>query len=91
MHLVIIPLADAQQTQRIPRIGFLQRRAAPTPATSDPLADAFLQGLRDLGYIDGKYIKLEHRYAEGRSDRLPGFRSRGLLGVRVTFARQHPR
>ena len=72
MHLVIIPLADAQQAQRIPRIGFLQRRAAPTPANPDPLADAFLQGLREIGYIDGKNIKLEHRYAEGRSERLPG-------------------
>ena len=72
MHLVIIPLADAQQTQRIPRIGFLQRRATPTPATPDPLADAFLQGLREIGYVDGKNIKLEHRYAEGQTDRLPG-------------------
>jgi putative ABC transport system substrate-binding protein len=72
MHLVIIPLADAQQRQRIPRIGFLQRRATPTPATPDPLADAFLQGLREIGYVDGKNIKLEHRYAEGHSDRLAG-------------------
>jgi ABC-type uncharacterized transport system substrate-binding protein len=60
----------AQQQAKIPRVGFLQRRAAPTPANPDPLWDAFLKGLRELGYIDGKNIKIEHRYAEGRSDRL---------------------
>ena len=62
--------AEAQQAGKVPRIGFLQRRAAPTPANPDPLADAFMKGLRELGYIDGKNIKIEHRYAEGRSDRL---------------------
>jgi ABC-type uncharacterized transport system substrate-binding protein len=65
-------IAEAQQPKKIPRIGFLQRRVKPTPTNPDPLADAFLQGLRDLGYIDGKNIKIEHRYAEGRVDRLPG-------------------
>jgi hypothetical protein len=63
-------LADAQQQAKVPRIGFLQRRVPPTATNPDPLADAFLQGLRDLGYIDGKNIKIEYRYAEGRSDRL---------------------
>jgi putative ABC transport system substrate-binding protein len=62
--------AEAQQPGKVPRIGFLQRRAAPTPANPDPLWDAFLKGLREFGYIDGKNIKIEHRYAEGRSDRL---------------------
>jgi putative ABC transport system substrate-binding protein len=62
--------AEAQQPGEVPRIGFLQRRVAPTPTNPDPLWDAFLKGLRDLGYIDGKNIKIEHRYAEGRSDRL---------------------
>ena len=65
-------LSHAQQQAKVPRIGFLQRRVAPTPTNPDPLADAFLQGLRDLGYIDGKNIIIEHRYAEGSSDRLPG-------------------
>ncbi|HEX9142952.1 MAG TPA: hypothetical protein VGA09_01690, partial [Candidatus Binatia bacterium] len=53
---------DAQQPKKVPRIGFLQRRTAPGPANPDPLADAFFQGLRDLGYVDGKNIKVEHRY-----------------------------
>lgn len=71
IHLVIIPLADAQQAQRIPRIGFLQRRAAPTPANPDPLGDAFRQGLRELGYVDKKTIVIEQRYAEGKAERIP--------------------
>jgi putative ABC transport system substrate-binding protein len=62
----------AQQPGKIPRIGFLQRRVTPTPTNPDPLADAFLRGLRALGYIDGKNILIEHRYAEGRTERLPG-------------------
>ena len=70
--LTAVPPAHAQQPTKIPRIGFLQRRVAPTPANPDPLSDAFLQGLRELGYIDGKNIEIEHRYAEGQTDRLPG-------------------
>ena len=62
---------DAQQPGKIPKIGFLQRRVAPTPANPDPLADAFLKGLRELGYIDGKNIQIEHRYAGGKSEGLP--------------------
>jgi putative ABC transport system substrate-binding protein len=64
--------ADAQQPERMPRIGFLQRRVAPTPTNPDPLAEAFRQGLRELGYIDGKNIKIEHRYGAGSEDRIPG-------------------
>jgi len=68
-----VALVDAQQPGKIPRLGFLQRRAAPTPANPDPLTEAFLQGLREFGYVDGKNIKLEHRYAAGKTDRLPQF------------------
>jgi putative ABC transport system substrate-binding protein len=60
---------EAQQP-KIPRVGFLQRRVAPTPTNPDPLWDAFSKGLQELGYIDGKNIKIEHRYAGGKSDRL---------------------
>ncbi|MDH3444515.1 MAG: ABC transporter substrate-binding protein, partial [Deltaproteobacteria bacterium] len=64
--------SEAQQTDNIPRVGFLQRRLPPTLANPDPLADAFKQGLRELGYIEGQNLRLEHRYAGGKSDRLPG-------------------
>jgi putative tryptophan/tyrosine transport system substrate-binding protein len=70
MLFALCASADAQQAGKVPRIGFLQRRVAPTPTNPDPLADAFLKGLREHGYIDGKNIKIEHRYAGGRSDRL---------------------
>jgi putative ABC transport system substrate-binding protein len=63
--------AEAQQSSKIPRVGFLLQRVSPTPTTPDPFADAFRQGLRDLGYIEGKNILVEYRYAEGKRDRTP--------------------
>jgi ABC-type uncharacterized transport system substrate-binding protein len=53
------------------RIGFLSSRATPTPARPDPNAEAFRQGLRDLGYIEGYNILVEYRYAEAQEDRIP--------------------
>ena len=71
--LALCPSVEAQQpSPRIPRIGFLQRRVPPTPTNPDPLGDAFRQGLRDLGYIDGKTILIEQRYGSGNEDRIPG-------------------
>jgi putative tryptophan/tyrosine transport system substrate-binding protein len=63
-------LAEAQQTTKtIPRIGFISSTGAPgSPA---PLIDEFRLGLRDLGYIEGKNVLIERRYAEGRLDRMP--------------------
>ena len=55
--------AQAQQSKKIPRIGFLS--AAPS---IDP---ALLEGLHDLGYVEGKTIVIEHRSAEGKLERLP--------------------
>jgi putative ABC transport system substrate-binding protein len=64
---------EAQDPQtKIPRIGFLQRRVAPTASSPDPLAASFRQGLRDLGYIEGKNIQIEHRYAGGSDDHVAG-------------------
>jgi putative ABC transport system substrate-binding protein len=59
-----------QQAAKVARIGFL------TPfSASDPQnvlrQDAFRQGLRDLGYVEGKNINIEYRHADGRSERLP--------------------
>jgi len=59
---------DAQQPTKIPRIGFLG--APPRSAISERI-EAFGQGLRELGYVEGKNIGIEWRYAEGKLDRLP--------------------
>ena len=59
--------AQAQQPAKIPRIGWLASGSASGIA---PLTDAFRQGLRQLGYVEGKNIAIEFRYAEGKFDRL---------------------
>ena len=60
--------ADAQQPTTIPRIGFL---ITSSPSVIAPRMDAFRQGLRELGYVEGKNIVIERRHAEGKLDRLP--------------------
>src|SRR5215470_7572662 len=59
--------ATAQQPKKVPRIGYLSVGPASDPARGE----AFRQGLRELGYLDGKNIVIEWRYAEGKRDRLP--------------------
>ena len=62
------PLATrAQQRQRPVVIGTLHVYSPP-----DPWLEALRQGLRDLGYVEGRNIKIEERWAEGRNDRLDG-------------------
>src|SRR5919108_1061904 len=70
--LLITGFAEAQQPEKVPRIGFLSNLVSPSPTTPDLVAEAFRQGLRDLGYIEGKNIVVEYRYSEGIADRLPG-------------------
>jgi len=62
------PFATAQQPQKIPRIGTLWPYS---PATAAPWEQTFHQGLRDLGWIDGKNIRIERRYSDGQDTRLP--------------------
>jgi len=65
--LAVGVIADAQQPKKLPRIGFLS--AASSSAISARV-EAFRQGLRELGYVEGKNIFIEWRFAEGKSDRL---------------------
>jgi putative ABC transport system substrate-binding protein len=58
----------AQQPAKIPRIGLLSPFS---PTDTELWHQAFRHGLRDLGWIEGKNISIEYRYAEGRHDRLP--------------------
>src|SRR5262245_37483654 len=59
--------ADAQQTRKMPRIGVL---AVGIPTMYTARYEAFRQGLRELGYIEGQTVAIEYRYAEGKSERL---------------------
>src|SRR5262249_14539468 len=58
--------ARAQQAGRLPVIGVL---GAATASAWEPWATAFMQGLRELGWNDGRNIAIEYRWAEGRSER----------------------
>jgi putative tryptophan/tyrosine transport system substrate-binding protein len=64
LSLLGVPLAaDAQPPTNVPRIALLSARVTPTPTTPDPNAEAFRQGLRDLGYLEGTNILVEYLYA----------------------------
>ena len=58
----------AQPATKIPRIGFL---GGTFPSANWARIEAFRQGLRELGYVEGKNIVIEYRWAEGKFDRLP--------------------
>src|SRR5438445_7942551 len=60
--------AQAQQPKKVPLIGSL---SGSSPSTSPARHEAFRQGLRDLGYVEGKNIVIERRWADGKFDRLP--------------------
>ena len=75
--LLAAPLAaEAQQAAKIARIGFL------TPAADPRLREAFLQGLRDLGYVEGRNLVIEIRSAEGKFQRLPALAAE-LVALKV--------
>src|SRR5262245_4490142 len=57
-----------QQAGKVPRIGFLSLTSR---SDRPPLLDAFRQGLRELGWVEGQNIVIDYRYAEGRVERLP--------------------
>ena len=61
--------AEAQQAGKVPRIGYLSWGSL--ASGPNPYRDAFLQGLRERGLIEGQNIAIEYRSAEGRFDRLP--------------------
>src|SRR5262245_47628829 len=63
--------AEAHQAGKVPRIGILSASSAAVPALD--VYDSFRQGLRELGYIEGKDIFIETRYAEGKLDQLSDF------------------
>jgi putative ABC transport system substrate-binding protein len=71
--------AEAQEPAKVPRIGYL---TAASPSANAARTEAFRQGLRELGYIEGKNIVIEWRYAEGQFDRLPALAAE-LVSLKV--------
>src|SRR4029450_12965969 len=68
LFLANVSLADAQQTSKVPRIGYLDNSTAAGIAV---FLEAFRQELSKLGGIEGKNITIESRFAEQKNDRLP--------------------
>jgi putative ABC transport system substrate-binding protein len=60
--------ADGQQAQKVPKIGFLW---IGSPGAPSPLIEAFENGLRNLGWVQGENMTIEYRYAEGKAERFP--------------------
>jgi putative tryptophan/tyrosine transport system substrate-binding protein len=87
MLLASAHLCEAQQQpKKIPRIGVLWPTTPP-----DPFLDAFKQGLRELGYIQGQNIAIEERWAEGKPEQLPILAAELVrLRVDVIVTRQTP-
>jgi len=65
LTVFLLTVAEAQQPKKVPRIGFL------SPTSDNSRVEAFRQGLRELGYVDGQNITIEYRWADGRFDQLP--------------------
>ena len=72
-------LAEGQQGTRVPRVGYLSPLTASVDASR---SEAFRQGLRELGYIEGRNIMVEYRFADGHLDRLPALAGE-LVGLNV--------
>ena len=83
--LMVPPAADPQQPRKVPRIGFLSSVSANAVRAR---LEAFKQGLRDLGYVEGESITIDYRLAEGRYDRLPGL-AEELLRLKVDVIVTH--
>jgi putative ABC transport system substrate-binding protein len=70
--ILITPIgAEAQPAAKVPRIGYLVTGSLESPETRAAL-DAFRQGLRERGYVEGQNILIEYRAADGKIERFPG-------------------
>jgi putative ABC transport system substrate-binding protein len=84
LFVSLLQLAEAQQPGKVHRIGYLTSARA---GRASPNAEAWRQGLRDLGYIEGQNITIEYRSSEGYTDRLPGLAAELVrLKVDIIFA-----
>ena len=77
--LLAAPLAaETQQAAKVARIGWL----GANPAPGRHMREAFLQGLRDLGYVEGRNVVVEYRFAEGKLERYPALAAE-LVALKV--------
>ena len=84
-----VPLPSrSQQGAGIRRIGFLASRSRSTPSSPDPYYDAFVDQMRKLGYVEGKDLVIQWRFADGRYDRLPRLASE-LVSMNVEVIVTH--
>ena len=84
--LLLAPCAEgrAQQPKKIPRVGIL---VADFASSSKDRIEAFRQGLRDLGYVEGQNIAIDYRFAEGMNNRFPNLAAELVkLKVDILFA-----
>jgi putative ABC transport system substrate-binding protein len=79
--LILPRTVEAQTAAKVPVIGLLD---ATTPSARAELVGAFREGLREFGYVEGRNIRIEARWAEGRFDRLPGMAA-DLVRARVSL------
>jgi putative ABC transport system substrate-binding protein len=83
------PLASyAQPAGKVWRVGFLAARSRSTPANPDPYYDAFVQAMRDLGYVEGKNLLIEWRFANGQYERLSDL-AKELVQIKVDVIVTH--
>jgi putative ABC transport system substrate-binding protein len=68
LTVFLLTVGEAQQPKKVHRIGHLD---GASPSVNADRIEAFRQGLRELGYVEGKNIIIEWRHAEGKADRLP--------------------
>ena len=78
-------MAQAQQPAKMPRIGYLSTN---TPVAMSTRTEAFLQGLRELGYVEGKNIVIEYRYAEGNAIASPRSRPNWCGSMSISSSRR---
>ena len=86
--VLVAPRAGGTQPAKVPRIGWL---GGPTRETAQAFVRPFLQGLQDLGWVEGRNLLIEWRFGEGQAERLPGLATELVrLGVALIVVPSTP-